>query len=141
MATTRVDIIDRTVEKTNIWLNELAEELGTDDRRYAYRVMRGFLHTLRDRLTVDEAAQLAAQLPDLVRGIYYEGWDPSKTPQPYRTQAAFLERFEKKALLHGDTEASHAAEAAARVLHEHVSEGELSDVFSLLPREIRPLLQ
>jgi uncharacterized protein (DUF2267 family) len=141
MAATHVDIIDKTVEKTNIWLNELAGELGTNDRRYAYRVMRGFLHTLRDRLSVDEAAQLAAQLPDLVRGIYYEGWDPSKSPRPYRTQAEFLERFEEEAMLHGDTEASFAVEAAARVLHEHVSEGELSDVFGLLPREIRLLLQ
>ena len=38
------------------------------------------LHTLRDRLTVDVAAKLAAQLPTLIRGIYYEDWDPSRTP-------------------------------------------------------------
>ena len=75
-----VELIDRSVEKTNVWLKELAEELGTDDRKFAYRVLRAYLHAVRDRLMVDEAAQLAAQLPELVRGIYYEGWVPSRTP-------------------------------------------------------------
>jgi uncharacterized protein (DUF2267 family) len=92
-------------------------------------------------LSVDEAAQLAAQLPQLIRGVYYEGWDPSKTPQAYRHPNEFLERVASEAALHGQTEASHAAAAAARVLYGHVSEGELSDVFQLLPAEIRVLLQ
>ena len=70
MTTTRVDVIDRSVEKTHIWLDELSEELGTDDRHHAYRVLRAFLHALRDHLPVDEAAALAAQLPIFVeRGL------------------------------------------------------------------------
>jgi uncharacterized protein (DUF2267 family) len=140
MTTTHLEIIDKTVEKTNIWLNQLADELGSDDRHYAYRVLRAFLHTLRDRLTVNEAAQLAAQLPDLIRGIYYEGWDPSKTPLTYRRSTEFLDRLAEEALLHGETEASFATTAATRVLRDHVSEGELSDVFQILPAEIRGLL-
>ena len=75
MPTDRASIIDHSVETTHIWLNELAAELGTEDHRHAYRVLRAVLHAVRDRLTVDEAAQLAAQLPELIRGIYYEGWD------------------------------------------------------------------
>src|SRR4249919_1863736 len=71
-----VELIDRSIEKTNVWLKELAEDLGTDDRKFAYRVLRAYLHAVRDRLMVDEAAQL----PELVRGIYYEGWVPSRTP-------------------------------------------------------------
>jgi uncharacterized protein (DUF2267 family) len=52
MTTNRVDIIDRSVEKTHIWLNELAAELGTEDRKYAYRVLRAVLHAVRDRLAI-----------------------------------------------------------------------------------------
>jgi hypothetical protein len=78
-ATTRVDIIDGSVEKAHIWINDVAEELGIEDSHRAYRVLRAFLHALRDHLSVDEAAQLAAQLPIFVRGVFYEGWDPSGT--------------------------------------------------------------
>jgi len=55
MTVTRIDIIDRSVEKAHIWINDLAEELGTGDRHYAYRVLRAFLHALRDHLTVKDA--------------------------------------------------------------------------------------
>jgi uncharacterized protein (DUF2267 family) len=135
-----VDVIDRSVEKTNIWLKELAEELGTDDRRFAYRVLRAYLHAVRDRLMVDEAAQLAAQLPELVRGIYYEGWVPSRTPTSDRSVDEFLRRIADEAKLPGETEASYACSAAARLLRRHVSEGEIADVVAVFPEELRVVL-
>ena len=133
----KVSIIERSAEKAHIWLNELSEELGTEDQQFAYRVLRAFLHALRDRVTVDEAAQLGAQLPELIRGIYYEGWDPSRTPLKYRDLDSFLGRIADEALISGETEASYAATAAARVLHRHVSEGEIQDVLAMLPEELR----
>ncbi len=137
MSTTRVSVIDRSVEKAHIWINEMCEELGTEDAQFAYRVLRAFLHALRDRITVDEAAQLAAQLPELIRGIYYEGWDPSSTPAGYRDLDSFLGRIADEALIKGETETSYAAAAAARVLRRHVSEGELNDVLAMLPEDLR----
>ena len=68
MATTHVDAIERSVQKTNEWLKELARELGTDERT-TWRVLHAYLQVLRDRLTIDEAAQLAAQVPVLLRGV------------------------------------------------------------------------
>ncbi len=59
MNTTRLEILDRSVEKAHIWINEVAQELGTEDVHEAYRVLRAFLQALRDHLSVDEAAQLA----------------------------------------------------------------------------------
>lgn len=135
-----VDLIDRSVEKTNIWLNELADGLGSEDRKAAYRVLRAYLHAVRDRLTVEEAAQLAAQLPELIRGIYYEGWVPSRTPMSYRTVDEFLRRIADEALLPSETEASYACSAAARVLRRHVSEGEIADVVAIFPEELRVVL-
>src|SRR4249919_1925184 len=123
-----VELIDRSVEKTNVWLKELAEDLGTDDRKFAYRVLRAYLHAVRDRLMVDEAAQLAAQLPELVRGIYYEGWVPSRTPTSERSVDEFLRRIADEALLPGETEASYACSAGARLLRRHVSDGEIADL-------------
>ena len=136
-----VDLIDRSVEKTNVWLNELAGELGSDDRKFAYRVLRAYLHAVRDRLTVNEAAQLAAQLPELIRGIYYEGWVPSRTPMGYHSLDEFLRRIASEALLPGETEASYACSAAARVLRHHVSAGEIDDVMAVFPEELRVVLE
>ena len=124
MTTTRLDVIDRSVEKTHIWLNELSEELATDDSHHAYRVLRAFLHALRDHLSVNEAAALAAQLPIFVRGVFYEGWDPSRTPDRARDLDSFLERIADEARLGGETEASFAAAAAGKVLAHHISPGE-----------------
>lgn len=140
MATTQLDVLDRSVEKTNTWINELAVELGGGDRHEAYRVLRAFLHTLRDRLPADQAAQLAAQLPLLIRGIFYEGWQPSRVPLHYRDPVEFVDHVRREALLPGDTEASFAVTAAAAVLRRHVSAGEIEDVARTLPEPLRRLI-
>jgi uncharacterized protein (DUF2267 family) len=133
-------IIERSVEKAHIWLDEVAGQLGTDDHRQAYKVLRAYLHALRDRLTVDESAQLAAQLPDLIRGIYYEGWNPSSTPVKYHGFSDFLDRIAADAELDGETSASYAVSAAAGVLRRHVSAGEIEDVRAQLPENLRLIL-
>jgi len=135
-----IAIIQSSVEKAHVWLKALAEEMGTDDRQEAYRVLRAYLHALRDRLPVDEAAQLAAQLPELIRGIYYEGWDPSKTPVRYRGLADFLDRVAREANLDGETEASYAVSSAAKVVQRHVSSGEIEDIRAVLPDDLKVIL-
>ena len=139
--TAHVKAIDRSVEQANTWINVVAHEFNTDDRHEAYRVLRAFLHAVRDRITAEEGAQLAAQLPGLLRGIFYEGWRPSTTPQTYRDADSFLARIADEALLGGTTEASYAVAAAARVLERHVSAGEIDDVLATLPAQIRELLE
>lgn len=138
--TTHIRGLDHSVEVTNIWLEELAAELGTGNRREAYRVLRAFLHTLRDRLTVEEAAELSAQLPVLVRGVFFQNWRPGRTPARYRDRNEFLARFAGEAGLEGESSVSYAAEAAMRTFRSHVSAGEIDDVLAVLPEDVRELL-
>ena len=56
------------------------EQLGTGDRKLAYNVLKATLHALRDRIGPENAIHLGAQLPILVRGIYYDGWQFAQTP-------------------------------------------------------------
>jgi uncharacterized protein (DUF2267 family) len=134
-------IIEHSVEKAHIWLKEVAEELGDEDRRSAYRALRAVLHTLRDRLTVEAAAKLAAQLPTLIRGIYYEDWNPSRTPLAIHDVETFLDHVVMEGRMGGETEASVAVTAVARVLRAHVSPGEIDDVLSVLPDKFRVLIE
>lgn len=100
----RVSVIDRTVAKTYEWLERLCRELETDDRQHAYMTLRAVLHAMRDRIGPEVSVHLAAQLPLLVRGIFYEGWDPSRTPQRMTLQE-MEDRVEQEALLKGTGEA------------------------------------
>ena len=125
MSVTGLDTFDTTVHKTNAWLNELA--------------LRAILHALRDRITVEEVAQLGAQLPMLVRGFYYEGWDPTGKPVRVRRKETFLlgiaQQFPSADLI----DPEKTARAVFRVLARRVSEGEIEDVKHVLPAGIRDL--
>jgi uncharacterized protein (DUF2267 family) len=134
-------IVERSAEKANIWLKDIAGELGDDDRQYAYRVLRAVLHVLRDRLTIDVAAKLAAQLPTLIRGIYYEAWDPSRTPMPAHTVDTFLEHVVSEGRFSGETEASVAVTAVASVLRKRLTPGEIDAILAVMPEKLRVLIE
>jgi uncharacterized protein (DUF2267 family) len=131
-----VDAVERSVHKTNQWLADLSAELGTENREEAWRILRVYLQLLRDQLTIDEAAQLAAQLTIVVRGVFYEGFDPGDQ-EKLRDRDEFLARFAERAQL---TEAARAAEAATNVLRRHITAGEIDDVMSQLPSAVREVL-
>jgi uncharacterized protein (DUF2267 family) len=101
--------------------------------------MRATLHALRDRLPVEEVAQLGAQLPMLVRGSYYEGWDPTAKPLKIRHKDEFLARVAQE--IQGDDAADveQLVRAVFAVLAARVTEGEIKDVRHVLPEEVRRL--
>jgi uncharacterized protein (DUF2267 family) len=138
MSVTGLEVFDTTVQKTNSWLKDLMAELGWHDRRKAYLALRVTLHALRDRLTVEEAAQLAAQLPMLIRGFYYEGWNPTGKPLRERHREEFLAHIEEH-FTDEPVDAEQVAHAVFAVLATHVSPGEIEQVEQVLPSEIRDL--
>ncbi|MFC9659990.1 DUF2267 domain-containing protein [Nocardia sp. NPDC127606] len=77
---TNHDPLAPAIHTAHVWLRAVADSLDTDDHRFALRALRAWLHTVRDRIGVNSSAHLAAQLPELLRGIYYENWIPSHVP-------------------------------------------------------------
>ncbi len=137
MSATGLPVFDETVQKTNIWLKEIGQTLDCD-RHGAYQALRAVLHCLRDRLTVNEAAHLGDQLPMLVRGIYYESWHPAGKPEKVRSLDDFLELLTLE-LAQAPLEPEDAARAVFQVLEAHVTPGEIGDVISVLPQQLRVL--
>jgi uncharacterized protein (DUF2267 family) len=139
MGATGLDVFDTTLQKTNSWLNDLMELLGWQDRHKAYLALRATLHALRDRLSVEEVAQLGAQLPMLIRGFYYEGWDPTGKPLRERHKEEFLARIERQFRGDDRIDPEPVARAVFTVLAHRVSAGEIEDVKHVLPDELRDL--
>jgi uncharacterized protein (DUF2267 family) len=143
MSATGLAVFDTTLQKTNGWLKDLMHELGWDDKHKAYLALRATLHALRDRLTVEEVAQLGAQLPMLIRGFYYEGWDPTGKPLRERHEDQFLVRigreFSDDARRGPYRSESQIARAVFTVLARRVTDGEIEEVKHVLPAELREL--
>jgi uncharacterized protein (DUF2267 family) len=135
-----IAVFGETIDKTGQWLTELALNMDCSSQpQRAYSILRAVLHVLRDRLTVDEAANLGAQLPMLVRGFYFEGWRPSARPVKFRHKEEFFEQLDRlyPGLTASDRE--QAVQAVFRLLSRHVTGGEIQQVRNQLPAELRSL--
>lgn len=138
MISTGVSSINETVQKTHAWLRELEDLGGFNSEAQAYTALHAVLQTLRDRLTVDEAAQLGAQLPMLIRGIYYEGWKPAAMPGRQRSKAEFLGRIAHR-LGNADLHPEQACRAVFELLQRKISAGEIMDVQQMMHHTLREL--
>lgn len=136
-----IPAFDNTIHKTNVWLKDIRKAMKwrDDEHDRSYRALRVVLHALRDHLTVQESSDLAAQLPLLVRGIYFEGWNPTKTPVLDRTLDGFLAQIERSFKDDIIAEPDQVARAVLKVVSDHVTAGEIADIKQSLPKPIRAL--
>jgi uncharacterized protein (DUF2267 family) len=134
------DIFDGTLQKTQLWLNEIMSELDWHDRpNKAYLALRTVLHALRDRLTVEEAVDLGAQLPMLIRGLYYEGWTLKGKPHKERKKADFLEHVKDTFENDYTSRPESITRAVFKTLARHTSKGEIADIKNMLPKPLHEL--
>lgn len=136
MGEQRLTVFDRTTEKTYLWLDQIGETLGPDRQR-AYHALRAVLFALRDRLTINEAFHLSAQLPILVRGIYWDGYRPSGKPEEIDTLEEFVARVARHLDQIGPMQPEQCVKAVFEVLDRYITEGELQEVRQMLPEGIR----
>lgn len=140
MSTTGLEVFDSTLQKTNSWLNDIMQEMGWEDKRQrAYLALRSVLHALRDRLTVEEALDLGAQLPMLIRGFYYEGWKITGKPLKERHREDFLAHIKHDFRNDDRMDPEAIARAVFNVIARRVSAGEIEDIKRILPAELRDL--
>jgi uncharacterized protein (DUF2267 family) len=136
--TSGLDVFDTTVQESNLWLKELMERLSTHDRHHAYSTLRAVLHALRDRIGPANAVHLGAQLPMLIRGVYYEGWRMDGTTKE-RHEAEFIAHVIRELRRADEAEIEDGIRAVFGLLAQKLDFGEAIKVAGLLPKELREL--
>jgi uncharacterized protein (DUF2267 family) len=133
-----LEVFDRTLESTHVWLNEICNDIG-GDKQVAWKVLSTVLHKLRDRLTINLAAHLGAQLPLLVRGVYYDQFEPGKMPSEGRSREEFVAEVAEWLSDTRPVDPEEAIRSVFRVLSRHISEGQVSKVRDALPKSLRQM--
>ncbi|MFI5721021.1 DUF2267 domain-containing protein [Nocardia sp. NPDC051750] len=127
------------MHNAHTWLRAVAEDLGTEDHTFALRALRAWMHTVRDRISVANSAHLTAQLPDFLRGIWYEGWVPSRVPGAHGV-AAFVDEFADRAGISvGDV--PFTAGSVTSALDRMMSPGQLNHIFAVFPDRLSSVLR
>ncbi|MGE0709860.1 MAG: DUF2267 domain-containing protein [Planctomycetota bacterium] len=130
-----VHVFDRAIPSANIWLREVMHELDCGER-LALRALEAVLHALRDRLPLNASAHLAAQLPRLLRGIYFERWRPQPEPLRVRRREEFLAAVAAHAQP-GDVDPARAVDGVFEVLARRLSPGQVEGILRVLPEPLR----
>jgi uncharacterized protein (DUF2267 family) len=136
MSATGLDVFDKTLQTTNIWLDEIMEKLGPD-RHLAWKVLSTVLHKLRERLTVELSAHLGAELPLLVRGVYYDQYRPSEQPKDWNSYDVFVHEVSKWLSDARPVDPKDAIDAVFSALSRHVPGGQIQNVKDALPSSLR----
>lgn len=133
-----ISLFPQAAQQAQQWVNELADDLNWNERR-AYHLLRAVLHAVRDWLSPEEMTDLAAQLPVLVRGIYFEGWKPAETPVWERKKEDFIRRVEEAFSDEPLNDPDGAVAAVFHLLERHVSHGEIVQVRNSMKKSLREL--
>jgi len=140
MAQHGLEMLDTTVQHTYEWIDELDALLKWNNRPRSFRLLRAVFHALRDCLPPAEIADLASQLPALLRGVFYEGWRPARPHDHRCTRDEFLLKL-NESFRNDPVEESmaDAAQLTFDLLARKISAGEIRHVLQTLPREVREL--
>lgn len=132
-------VFDKPVQKSIEWLKEAQHELGWEERE-TYNAVLAVLHTLRDRLPAVEAMHLAAQLPMVLKGAFYEGYNPSWKPdKDIKTAEDFYSEVCQRSSK--EIDARQATDAVMKVLTRKVSPGEIEDILANLPKQMKGVIK
>ena len=138
MNQTTVSTFTQAAQQAQHWVNELAAELHWSEQ-HTYRLLKAVLHTLRDWLSQEEMADLSAQLPVLIRGIYFEGWKPSDTPVWERKKRDFVISVRTSFGPGAPVDIDAAISAVFKLLDRHISHGEIAQVRNSMKKSLREL--
>ena len=138
MTKTTISNFSQAAQQAQQWVNEVAGELDWDAPR-AHRLLRAVLHALRDWLPPEEMSDLAAQLPVLIRGVFFEGWRPLNGPGRDRSKGDFIIAVRREFGFEEEVDFDRAIVAVFHLIDRHVSAGEVEQVRNSMRKGLRQL--
>jgi uncharacterized protein (DUF2267 family) len=130
---------DTAASSAEEWVTDLTQRLGWLDRRKVYCALMATLHALRDCLAADEVVYLGGNMPALLRGLYYEGWHPTRRATSAKSRAAFLARIHDGVHRDPGIDSEQVAHAVMGLLAARLPAAELEDVKAATPNALRNL--
>ena len=132
--------LDHAFQEGNLWLRKVAEQLHfKEEDRHAYSALRATLHALRDRLTAEMAVHLSAQLPMVVRGLFFEGWRMGRRPSDEQTVDDFCGHIERELPPKFPMDGKTVAMGVFEVLWTQLDVGEIAKVIDQMPPALKTL--
>ncbi|MEX6505369.1 DUF2267 domain-containing protein [Jiella sp. M17.18] len=139
MSDRTIHIFTHHAEEAQHWVNALCEDLDWPSDKRGYHLLRGVLHALRDWLSPEELADFSAQLPVLVRGVLFEGWNPAALPVTDRSREDFFDRVRAECAEDLPDYPDGEVAAVFRLIDRHISAGEARQVRGALRKTLQGL--
>jgi uncharacterized protein (DUF2267 family) len=140
-----LEIIDKNIQKAYEGLKEIRSYMNMEntqpDALEALTSLRVVFHEFRDNIMLESSAHLSAQLPLLIRGMYFENWQLSKILLKERNKEQFIEAVQDHLahLSHPMIDAEQEIKAVLCTLANKVSIGQINKIKQTLPSHIREL--
>jgi uncharacterized protein (DUF2267 family) len=130
---------DHALQDANTWLKIIAETLHLGETRHAYSALRAVLHALRDRMTPERATHFSAQLPMLIRGLYFEGWRLAGKPTDVHNIDVFCDQVARELPPRFPLDALSTTRGVLAFLATRLEAGEIAKVIDQTPPSMRAL--
>jgi uncharacterized protein (DUF2267 family) len=132
-------LFEESVLETQDWVEDLASRMEFGDPHYALHGLTAALHALRDELSAEQNAALAAQFPAVLREIYFADWKPNLMEPRHNPASELLMRVEDAFESYQEAPNPLAlVESVFEMLEDRIS-GECQKIRRTLPADLRSL--
>jgi uncharacterized protein (DUF2267 family) len=140
---TGIRSLDSSLSTTLEWLSEIQEELGWTDKEMVYKATKAVLQAIRDRLPLEDTLNLTAELPIVMKGMVFDGYDLHDKPMKMRTIEEFFDHIQERygSGQHNFVNADEACRGVINVLSDKVGDGEMEKIIGNMPEDLRPLFR
>jgi len=135
-----ITLLNRNIHKTFEWLRDIENntQWEYEDKARALDILRVVLHELRDNLMLNDLAHFSAQLPTVISGILFEGWNPNHSLRKEGEFAESIKAHLPQVYVEG-TDINQAIKSVFLTIDKNIDKNEFEKLRKILLKGIRLL--